>query len=326
MTTLSTPLVRQHPHLRPFNARKDLLSVANLIEICFASTLDADGRRYVRQLKHMARNTAALQMAIGSHKRSPVPAAGFVWEERGEIVGNISLIPFTWHSKRFYLIANVAVNPAYRRRGIGRQLTQAGVEYALSHSNAAPWLQVRADNPTAIRLYQSLGFVEKYRRNTWLSTHQQSEATLLAGMRVTTRQRGDWALQKRWFDSLYPDDILWQFDFTAQAQAPGISGWWHRLLKGIFLRQWSIRFRGQLTGVLSWQSQGGAHTRLWLSIHPTYEQLTLPAMLWYARQRLKRYHLTFNYPAGRQEALILNQGFVLQHTLVWMRWQNIAKA
>ncbi len=323
MATLSAHLTGQHPHLRPFNARKDLLSVANLIELCFADTLDADGRRYVRQLQYMARNIAALRMHTGAHRRGPVPSAGFVWEEMGEVVGNVSLIPFAWRGKRFYLIANVAVNPAYRRRGIGKRLTQASIAYALEHGNAPPWLQVRAENEGAIRMYKHLGFVEKYRRNSWSSTHKTGEATLLAGMRITARRRDDWALQKRWFEFLYPDDILWQFDFTARVQAPGIAGWWRRLYKGILIRQWSIRFRGQLTGVLTWQSRAGNASRLWLSLHPTYERLTLPAMLWYARQRLHRYALTFNYPAGRQEETIRNQGFTLQHTLVWMRWENM---
>jgi len=322
MTALSTSLTTGHAHLRPFNASRDLLDVANLIEICFADTLDADGRRYVRQLRAMAGNTAALRWMSAAQRRGPVPAAGFVWEERGRIVGNLSLIPFSSGGERFYLIANVAVDPAYRRRGIGKALTQAGVEYALRYGSAPPWLQVRADNPGALRMYQTLGFTERARRNTWRSTAAPVEATLLAGMQITARKRSDWPLQKRWFEALYPERILWQFNFAPRAQNPGLGGWLYRLWTGTFLRQWSLRFRGRLIGVLTWQSNGGSATTLWLSLHPAYERLSLPALLWFARQRLHRFRLAFNYPAGRAEDVISTHGFRLQHTLVWMRWQG----
>ena len=37
------------PNLRPLEPGYDLTAVADLIELCFAENLDADGRRYIRQ-------------------------------------------------------------------------------------------------------------------------------------------------------------------------------------------------------------------------------------------------------------------------------------
>lgn len=55
-------------------------------------------------------------------------------------------------------IANVAVFPAYRRRGIGRALVEAAKAQAAGMSRLT--LEVRASNEAAIALYRSLGFVE----------------------------------------------------------------------------------------------------------------------------------------------------------------------
>lgn len=56
-------------------------------------------------------------------------------------------------------IHNLAVHPAYRRRGIGRALLQAVIEEAKRRGSVGVTLEVRTSNEAAQRLYQSLGFV-----------------------------------------------------------------------------------------------------------------------------------------------------------------------
>jgi ribosomal-protein-alanine N-acetyltransferase len=57
-------------------------------------------------------------------------------------------------------LLNLAVDPTYRRRGIGRRL--------ISHFTAkylgTLWLEVRESNVSARKLYESLGFIEAGRR------------------------------------------------------------------------------------------------------------------------------------------------------------------
>ena len=55
-------------------------------------------------------------------------------------------------------IANVAVLPAYRRRGIGKALVLAAIKNGSALSRIT--LEVRASNHAAIELYRSLGFTE----------------------------------------------------------------------------------------------------------------------------------------------------------------------
>ena len=322
MATLAPSLLQNRsPHLRPFRPASDLRPVAELIETCFADTLDADGRRYVRQLRYIADNPALLRWRESGRQRGPVPEAGFVWEEDGRVVGNASLVPFHEGRTRRYLIANVAVLPAYRRRGIGKALTRACIGYALEHGNTPPWLHVRAENEEAIRLYRHAGFVEQARRDTWYSNGAPQEVTLLDGMELVSRKRGDWPLQRQWFEAAYPPAIQWQFPVRTAWLRPGVGGWAARLWHGIFLRQWSLHYRGRLIGVLTWQSGAGRKTALWLSLHPAYEAMSIPVLLRFAHNRIRSSSLlALDYPAGRSTEAIARSGFKLHQTLVWMRW------
>ena len=152
--------------LRPLNMQSDLAEVADLIELCFSDTLDRDGRQYIAQIRAAAKNPKIL----GFPEYLGNSLAGFVWEEMGKIVGNISLIPVQALQQRAYLIANVAVHPEHRRKGIAKALTHAALDYIKSKKIHSVWLQVNSDNPAAIHLYQSMGFLERARRTTWHSS------------------------------------------------------------------------------------------------------------------------------------------------------------
>src|SRR5512139_298345 len=97
------------PQLRLLNILRDLPSVADLVETCFADTMDADGHRYVQQMRRAGRDNAFLRWAVSAAETASMPLSGYVWEEDGQIIGNVSLIPFRKTSKKNYLIANVAV-------------------------------------------------------------------------------------------------------------------------------------------------------------------------------------------------------------------------
>ncbi|WP_119066894.1 GNAT family N-acetyltransferase [Aggregatilinea lenta] len=81
---------------------------------------------------------------------------GFVWEEDGQVVGlsNVMRQGTTDH----WYIANVAVLPAYRRRGIARGLVEACMDYARDRGAAVITLDVVAGNTPAYALYERLGF------------------------------------------------------------------------------------------------------------------------------------------------------------------------
>jgi [ribosomal protein S18]-alanine N-acetyltransferase len=55
-------------------------------------------------------------------------------------------------------IQTIAVAPAARQRGLGRTLVTAMLAEALARGASQVFLEVRADNPNARALYDSLGF------------------------------------------------------------------------------------------------------------------------------------------------------------------------
>lgn len=59
---------------------------------------------------------------------------------------------------------NLAVDPAFRRRGAGRALVLALVEQLAQQGNHCLSLEVRASNAPALALYQGLGFAQVGRR------------------------------------------------------------------------------------------------------------------------------------------------------------------
>ena len=58
---------------------------------------------------------------------------------------------------------DVVTNPKYRGQGHGRAAVLSALKWAVKKGADTGWLQVVADNPAALKLYQSLGFRELYR-------------------------------------------------------------------------------------------------------------------------------------------------------------------
>src|SRR5215204_3509563 len=131
MSSVTMPVkVDEHPHMRPLNVLRDLSAVADLIELCFSPTMDHDGQRYLSDMRRASRDDSFLNWASRMTETASLPLTGYVWEQEGRIVGNASLIPFRDHGKRIYLIANVATHPDFRRRGIGKALTERVTQHA----------------------------------------------------------------------------------------------------------------------------------------------------------------------------------------------------
>lgn len=75
-------------------------------------------------------------------------------------------------------IDNVAVSPAYRRRGIADALVENAVARGRESGLAVLMLEVRASNIPAIRLYEKHGFVTVGRRKNYY-TKPREDAILM---------------------------------------------------------------------------------------------------------------------------------------------------
>jgi GNAT superfamily N-acetyltransferase len=149
----------EHFGLRPMDPMKDLGDVADLIEESFASDLDRSGQKALRELRWLSRFKPFLWWMVYFSVDHSDFLSGFVWEEDGKIVGNVTVNRTSVGSRR-WLISNLAVLEDYQGRGIGRGLMDASLELIKEYNGLSVSLQVRADNVPATRLYQSLGFKE----------------------------------------------------------------------------------------------------------------------------------------------------------------------
>jgi GNAT superfamily N-acetyltransferase len=315
----STFRTRSRNNIRPFDTRRDLGPAADLIELCFAETLSIDGRRYLQKMRATAQAQKDSPFGALTSSRSSIPLAGFVWEEDGNVVGNLSLIPFFRRGRRINLIANVSVHPDYRQRGIARALTRKALEKSRRRRIYEVWLQVREDNPAAVHLYNSMGFKAQGRRSTWNILLKALRGEIPSGSRVTIRSSRHWKQQSAWLLANYPDHMRWHFPLNFQAIRPGLMGLIYRFFSEVNVRQWAALSNRRLQGVLTWQGSHSHADYLWLAASPETEDIALRTILPFLRGESRlRHHLSLEYPAGRAVDILHELGFELQNTLIWM--------
>lgn len=143
--------------IRPFDIGRDLRPVAELIAKAFASELDARGAAALREMRIMGYMSGLLRLLNRSTGEFDDVFNGFVWLEDGRVVGNITVQRADSYGNRWQ-IANVAVEPEYRGRGIARQLLQRSLEHIAQARGKWAVLQVYEKNQVALNLYEKLGF------------------------------------------------------------------------------------------------------------------------------------------------------------------------
>lgn len=326
----SVPLPAHSPasgYVRPLNILRDLPRVADLIELCFASSMDSEGQSYIRQMRRASRDASFMRWAGNAVESASLPLSGFVWEQEGRIIGNASLVPFRHKGKRIYLIANVATHPEHRRRGIARVLTEQAMLHARQRNADELWLHVRADNPGAVQMYSDLGFTERAQRTTWragkdgsLTPAPSPRSGHAPGLpAIIKRHSRFWPQQLTWLDQLHPEELGWYRSQNWNSLKPGWWNWFYRLFIEFDQQQWAVQNHAGLQGVLAWLPSM-RNTPLWLACDPNADSESITLLLSKALRDLGfRQNITLEHPAGLQEHAIQTAGFTVSRTLIWMR-------
>jgi len=305
--------------LRPLNIFRDLPQVADLIELCFSSTMDEDGHSYLQQMRRASHDNSFLQWANSAIEGASVPLSGIVWEENGKIVGNVSLVVHNYKGRKITLIANVATHPDYRRRGIGRALTERAMLQARQKGAKELWLQVRDDNPTAIKIYKDLGFVERAHRTTYQTYPNLLQASTTDDITVTRMKPYFWPLQRDWLYRAHPDELSWYWHWDWNRLGPGLQMWLHRFFMEFDIQQWAAIKNGKLIATVSWLGTTRPTDVLWAATPPNGDAAGLKSALEAAcRELANQRRLTVEYPAGEMVEAIQSAGFKPQRTLIWM--------
>jgi hypothetical protein len=243
-----------------------------------------------------------------------------VYEVDGRIVGNLSMIPFHKNGDFVYLIANVAVDPEFRRQRIAFDLTARALKYATEKAAKSTWLQVRDDNPAAIDLYSQMGFVERCRRSTYTIKSRKRWTKLLGeDLKIRKRKDFEWEKQKSLLQVYYPEEIRWNVGLREKRLLPGF---WHglsRFLSGMSITNISIHQGNKLLGFASLERTTLYADNLWIvAVDNHDEEVISGAVPYFRSSTINTRPQTINYPVGRGENAFTNLGFEKNHTLIWM--------
>lgn len=143
--------------IRPFDIGRDLRPVAELIADAFTSELDPRGVAALREMRIMSHIGGLLKLLNRSTGEFDDIFNGFVWVEQGRVVGNVTVQRADREGNRWQ-IANVAVAPPFRGRGIAHRLMDRALEYIQTSDGRWAVLQVYSQNAVARRLYEHLEF------------------------------------------------------------------------------------------------------------------------------------------------------------------------
>ncbi|MGB4595815.1 MAG: GNAT family N-acetyltransferase [Anaerolineaceae bacterium] len=316
MPTLNPPGL-----LRRFNPAQDADAVVKLVEEAFNLKSDPEGQSMLQQMRSdvgRLHTKPALRLATGGTE-------GYVWEVEGQIVGNITLLPFQSGLKPIILIANVAVDKQWQGRGIGTELTRHALRVARQRPFSEIWLQVRSDNARAIKIYQTLGFrffvsLTQWRRparNTTLINNFYEHED-----RLFRRRLSDWSLQEAWLTQAYPKQTRWYANFNFNLLKPLA---WVNPLHWVDLMNTStycLRNNDKLLAAITHQQTTRRVNRLWLAVDtPKPADRRVTTLLGtYLQTYWDGVELDFEYPAGWAAEAITQAGFIAKRDLDWMQF------
>ena len=319
--------------IRPVNVKTDLAPLADLIELAFADTMDSSGRAAIREMRTLSRFGTGLGMLAGMNDLVQGIGLGYVWIQDGRLVGNVSIYSANTAAAKghTWIIANVAVHPDYRGRGIARQLMQTSLEAisrrATRSHPASAILQVEQNNLPARQLYDSLGFVEEGQWQHWRRSSGSRVPPLQRSPYISQRRRGEWRAEYALAQRIRPHGLGWQ--------RPLHPGLFHRSFATALNDMINMRSFERL--VIRSEDEKNVRASLWIErafaassvqlmllSDPDYQSLYDEALIHLAVQRYgTRTPIILEHPADDSAAgaVLERYHFHVQRSLVHMRWQ-----
>ena len=306
--------------LRPIDIARDVPQIVDLLRLVFGEALEIDGQQIFGP-----------QVSGLLYRINPATARlsnGYVWQADGHIVGNVTLLPSKAWDR--YLVANVAVHPDYRRRGIARALMQTVTSGVRSRGGRDIMLQVVRDNTPAIDLYRSLGYVSIGHITTW-----HAPASRLRALEPTAPGEPDSDIRplpaSRWREAYdldiarVPADLNWPDPLRPDAYRQSL---WQRLgdvMNSRHLETWAIVDESdRLAGLATISGQWGRSHLLALRVRADWAGRLERPLLAKALRRLRylpRRNVRVDHPEEDAvvNGLLREANFAAQRTLTHMQ-------
>ncbi len=312
---------------------RDLRPVAELIADAFADELDEGGKAALREMRVLS----YMGTLFGWFNRSALDFnstfGGFVWMEEGRVVGNVTLQKADSYGNRWQ-IANVAVSPTYRGRGIARNLVLTALDYAKEMGGRWVVLQVRGNNQVALGLYERIGF-ENLGGTTRMEIDRVPKGVKMPETAKLNPFRGaEWRSLYEIASSLLGTQAQWwrplrqeQYRRTAEHS---LGEWFARIIgqRDVMRRAVADNLRRfEAATVLTAQRWNGTHNlQIW--VRPRCQGDLEPSMIQWALAELQEYprlpiqvELSTHHTAAID--VLADYGFRPAHTLLTMRYKLV---
>lgn len=322
---LATPVTIQNQYNsgpRPINLAKDVRPVLGLLNASFGPLRDRQGRAVSDRFS--LSQSAPLARRLSMVSRGFIP--GFVWEESGQIVGNVTLLESPIRGR--YLIANLAVHPDFRRRGIARGLMHEALAHIESWQGREVLLQVENDNDQALDLYRSLGFCQIGDVGRWQASVNRlrlPSPVAVAGPQPRTLHRREWRAAFELDRAGFEPDLNWPAPPPPDYYKSGLLQIATDMLNGRRQETWVVEAPDRrLIGLVDLVSEWNRPHRLRMCVLPAWHGKLDGLLLNKAVSRLRRLRggtVLFNCPAGETATndLLKSMNFELRRSLTAMR-------
>jgi ribosomal protein S18 acetylase RimI-like enzyme len=309
---------------RPINLNSDIPGILKLLELVFGASMDAAGRQMFTGTAHLAQSPAILwRLSPAAGKLS----LGFIWQENGRIVGNVTVLPTNTPGR--YLVVNVAVHPDFRRQNIARLLMEQVDNLVRQRQGNQILLQVVKQNEAALNLYNSLNYTTIGSQTRWVASSSRLRRLDLNQAKVAPPirelKRREWQAAFALDQQVLHDDLNWPEKLKPDAYK---TGFWLKavdFLNGRHKEVWvTSEAQNQLTGLATLSSEWGRSHRAAVRVHPSWQgQLERPLLAKLIRRLhyLPRRSVHIEHPDDDElmNALLQEANFQPRRTLTHMR-------
>ena len=293
MVSLPHPILVRHDGPRLMHPLLDWNGVAQLMRVTFQSDVSSGSLPLLPDWMWLRWLQPVLGFFEWLGMETPEQMLGYVWEEQGSLVGNVTL-GLSHEHERVWLLSNVAVHPSFRRRGIARTLVELAIKETRRHGGRHLMLQVQSENAAARALYESLGFRTVERVSEFYGVHVHIAPAPPSGFRLANATAAQWSQLLALVSANAPQALRsFRHSLAGTFQVGperSLLARVNELSRGVRYRHWCLTQDGRVVGGMLVQAQlgWGAH-RSGVYVTPDAYGQAEAALLAQAMQALRSY-------------------------------------